>query len=322
MDDHPPGEDAAASVAIPEGLHQPLGLRGGLLALLLAVLWAGTSVTAREAVDRVPPLAVGGIRFALASIFMLAWCRWEGVPIRLRTVDIVPVTVLGTLLFLQIATFNIGVAWSNASHSTLLINTYVFWVAGAEHLLLKTLKLSARQIVGLIVAAAGATVLMFGSMQAGPPTGPGDAASAAGDAMLLLSAGLLAIKVLYTKRAVRTVPPGTLVLWHDLVGTLWFFAFSIPLETWHPQPFTLSITLSLLYAGLIVSGFCFAAHAWLLQRHSASEVSVFSFATPLVGVLLAIAFRGDPITGALLLSGALVALGIWLVNSRPARNAT
>lgn len=327
-----------------------MGIAAGLFSLLLALLWAGTTVTAREAVDRVPPLAVGGIRFGLAAVFMLAWCRWEGVSIGIRRTDWRPAIVMGVLLFLQIATFNWGVAWSNSSHATLLVNTYIFWVAAAEHFLTRTIRLTALQAIGLLIAAAGAS-LLFLDEPAAPPAeaavatgstpspdgavssplpfertglprslrreGVRDEASLPGDLLLALSAVLLAIKVLYTQHAVRSVPPGTLILWHDVIGTALFFvtSYAWERESWHPDPWTTPIVLALLYNGLVVSGFCFAAHAWLLRRYSASSVSIYSFATPVFGVVLAVLLRGDPVSQWLILSGVLVAAGIALVNA-------
>jgi drug/metabolite transporter (DMT)-like permease len=296
--------------------------------LLLALLWAGTSVTARDAVDRVPPLAVGGIRFGLAAVFMLGWCRWEGVSLRLRPSHWWPSFVMGLLLFLQIGTFNWGVAWSNASHASLLVNTYIFMVAGYEHFVTGTIRLSRWQALGLLIAAAGAALLLLDAPATTPTPAaaaaisdtPRDQVTVAGDLLLALSAVVLAIKVLYTKHAVRLVPSGTLILWHDLIGTAMFFASSLAFETWQDGPWTPRIVMALLYNGLVVSGFCFAGHAWMLRRHSASSISVFSFATPVFGVLLAVWLRGDVLSPWLMAAGALVAIGIVAVNS-PARPA-
>lgn len=303
----------------PHAEHQPLGLGGALFTLLLAVLWAGTAVTARDAVDRVPPLAVGGIRFGLAALFMLGWCHWEGVPLRLRREQLWPSFVMGLLLFLQIGTFNWGVAWSNASHATLLVNTYIFLVAAYEHGVTRTIRLSGWQMLGLVVAAIGAGLLLLDDVAAAPAVAPQspprDPVTLAGDLLLALSAVFLAVKVMYTKHAVRFVPSGTLILWHDVIGTAMFFTASAVLETWPSGPWTPRVIASLLYNGLVVSGFCFAGHAWMLRRHSASSISVFSFATPVFGVLLAVWLRGDVLSTWLVLSGLLVAVGILAVNS-------
>jgi drug/metabolite transporter (DMT)-like permease len=71
---------------------------------------------------------------------------------------------------------------------------------------------------------------------------------------------------------------------------------------------------ALLYSGFVVSGFCFAANAWQLRRHGASQVSVFSFTTPIFGVALGVLLRGDVLSPWLLVSGVAVAVGITMVN--------
>lgn len=290
------------------------------LSLLTALLWGGTAVGSRIALDTLPPIAVGGARFALAAVFMIAWCRWERAPLTLRAGQWGPSFWSGLLLFLQIATFNWGQAGSTASHSTLIINTYIFWVAAIEHYVTRTYRLNLRQIAGLFIAAAGVVLLVVKSAAPGSPSAAGgrDVATLAGDAWLLLSAVLLAVKVIYTKHAVRTVPPGTLTLWHDVIGVMMFAAWSAAFERIDVALVDAATVWSLLFLGLAVSGFCFAAQAWLLQKHSASLVSVFSFATPVFGVLLAVLLRGDVLSPWLLAAGACVAAGILLVTTRSA----
>jgi drug/metabolite transporter (DMT)-like permease len=141
-------------------------------------------------------------------------------------------------------------------------------------------------------------------------------ATLAGDLLLLLSALLLAIKVIYTKHAVRTVPPGTLTLWHDVIGVALFIGWSAAFEHADWRRVDAATVWALLFVGVVVSGFCFAAQAWLLQKHSASLVSVFSFATPVFGVLLAVLLRGDVLSPWLLTAGVSVAVGILLVTLR------
>ena len=290
--------------------NQRLGSGAVSLTLLTAVLWSATSVGNRFAVDTVPPIAVGGIRFALAAVFMLAWCRFERAPLWPAAGQWWPSFLAGVLLFLQISTFNIGIEYSTASHGTLFINTFVFWVAGIEHFVTRDHRLNLRQLAGLLVAAAGVVLLVFdepgrgGVSEADPLQ---DHATLFGDLMLLISGFLLGIKIIYTKRVVRHVPPGTLTLWHDVFGVALFVAGSLLFEQFQPSNAALPAILALLYLGVVISGFCFAAQAWLLKRHSASLIAVFSFVTPVCGVALAVLLRGDALSPWLLIAGVCVA---------------
>jgi drug/metabolite transporter (DMT)-like permease len=306
-----PGQAAAGAAATHHFGAAAVGL-----SLLTAALWGGTSVASAFAIDSFPPVAVGGIRFGLAAVFMLGWCRWERAPLGLKSYQWWPSIISGVLLFLQISTFNWGQARTTSSHATLYINTYIFWVAAIEHFVTQQYRLSLRQFGGLVVAAAGVVMLVITTARPGAAAQASgmDQATLLGDGLMLLSAFILAVKVIQTKHAVRTVPPGTLTLWHDIIGVSLFAAWSAMFETIDVGHINPSAVGALLFIGICVSGFCFATQAWLLQRHSASIVSVFSFATPVFGVALAVLLRGDELSPWLLVSGVCVAAGIVLVT--------
>jgi len=314
-------ESNPSGVAIPAA-HSPgapvhhFGPAAVGLSLLTAALWGGTAVGSAFALDALPPIAVGGIRFSLAAVFMIGWCRWERSPLTLNPGQWSPSMISGVLLFFQIATFNWGQARTTSSHTSLFINTYIFWVAAYEHFITRSFRMNWRQLTGLLVAAAGVALLVL-STASSPKAHRGmDAPTLTGDAIMLLSGFILGVKVIQTKHAVRTVPPGTLTLWHDLIGVALFAVYSAAFEQIDVSRINTETIWSLLFVGLVVSGFCFAGQAWLLQRYNASIVSVFSFATPVFGVALAVMFRGDEVSPWLLVAGVCVAVGIVLVTVR------
>jgi drug/metabolite transporter (DMT)-like permease len=293
---------------------RPLTLNAILLATLIAVLWGGNPVATRYSVDDIPPVMAAGLRFLIGSIFMIAWCRWEGSPIRMRRVDRVPCLVTGVLLFIQIGLFNVGVHRSTTSHSSLYINTFVFWVIAFEHFITRDDRLTVRKTAGLLLAAAGVFALLA-------PGGTGeiaatsrDAPTLLGDVILCLSALVLGIKVVYNKHVLKVVAPGTLVFWQSVVGTGLFFAWSLGFETLRGGSIGLPAMLGILYQGVFVAGVCFAVQARLIQAYSASRISMFAFLTPLAGVVGGVLMRGDAVSPRLLVAAAAIAGGIVCVN--------
>ena len=75
-----------------------------------------------------------------------------------------------------------------------------------------------------------------------------------------------------------------------------------------------AVVVSVLYQGLVVAGLCFILLVFLIRHHSASRLGVFSFATPIVGVLLSAWLLGEEISPVLWMSVVLVALGIIIAN--------
>jgi drug/metabolite transporter (DMT)-like permease len=287
-----------------------------MLVLLTAALWGATPVAVSFSLDSLPPIAVSGLRFSLATLFMLAWCYFEGCGIRLRgRAQWTRSIICGLLLFVQIALFTIGVKLSNSSHTTLLINTYVLWVVAFEHFVTRIHRLNGRKMLGLVVAIAGALLLTLLPVASAPQaTDPTDQATLPGDLLLLASALVLAVKIMYVQASLKVIEPGKLIFWHDLVAVVLFFLVSLAFEKVDPADFTVPAVLGLLYQGILVAGFCFAVQAHLLRKHVASQISIFSFSTPLFGLTAAMLIRSDPSSPWLLVSASLVALGIWLVQ--------
>ena len=299
---------------------EPLGTRSIALVLLTAGLWGGTPVAITFSVEALPPVAVAAFRFTMAAVFMFIWCRLRNTPIKLKRGQIRLVLVAGSLLFLQIATFNIGTDWSNSSHSAMLINTFVFWVMLIEHFVTKSDRVTVRKLAGVSLAALGVLVILTASSgESHSPETSSDSPTIVGDAVLLVSAFLLALRVVYVKRSLSSIEPGTLIFWHDVVGVAWFAAYSMLAEQIVISRLTAPAVLGLLYQGFLVAGLCFAIQAQLLRKHSAVQISMFSFATPLFGVLFAVVFRQDPISPWLFLAAICVAVGIYLVNWRQER---
>ena len=309
----PPPRVQRADQREPAHDLQPIGWSAASLALLTAALWGGTSVAVRYASETLPPLAISGLRFSLAIPFMVAWMAAGGESLRLVRSQFGSCLIAGVLLFLQIGTFTAGVAYSNAMHASLLINLYPCFAYLIDVWLLSNSRASLRTTIGMAAALCGAVFVVFAQEAAAEPP------SLAGDALLLLSAAIMGVKVVFVKRAVRTVSPGSLMLWHNVVGTLLFAVSSWAFETVAWSDFTTAAVLSLLYQGLAVAGLCYAIQAHLLRRHSATQISAFAFATPLFGVLLAVLLRGESLTLQTLLASAAIAAGVYLISTSPTR---
>jgi drug/metabolite transporter (DMT)-like permease len=104
--------------------RQPVGIQTAALAMLTVTLWGANPVAVSFSVDTLPPIAVAAVRFAMATVFMFFWCRIERSGLWLERGQGLPVFLAGTALFVQIATFNVGVVYSSSSHASMLINSF------------------------------------------------------------------------------------------------------------------------------------------------------------------------------------------------------
>lgn len=304
---------SATSTNLPRVTPAPFTPTTIGLTLLTVLLWGGNPVATLYSVDALPPVTVAGLRFLMATGVMFVWCLVEGISFRVTKEQWRPILVAGSLLFLQITSFTFGTAWTSSSHASLFVNTFVFWVVGLEHFVTKTDRLTSLRTAGLCLAAIGVLALLW---EGEAPVEQRDPPSLAGDVLLLFSAFLLGVKFIYTKQALKVIGPTSLIFWHDIVAVLQFGIVAAIFE----RPDFASVAwpswVGLGYQGVLVGGICFALQAHLLKYHSASQIAVFSFLTPIFGIVIGMWFRGDQLSVWLLLSGITVAAGIYLVNRR------
>ncbi len=69
--------------------------------------------------------------------------------------------------------------------------------------------------------------------------------------------------------------------------------------------------------GIFGSGLAYLAWYDALQNLTANQAGVFLYIEPLVAMLLALLVLDEPVTWASLLGGAIIILGVWLVNRKP-----
>ena len=74
---------------------------------------------------------------------------------------------------------------------------------------------------------------------------------------------------------------------------------------------------NLLYQGVIVTFASYLTWFWLLTRYRASQLGVFSFMTPVFGVLLGVLLLDDPLTAEFAIGTAGVVAGILIVSAYP-----
>ena len=291
-----------------------------LLASMTAILWGANAVAVRFSVDALPPVCVAGLRFAIGAIFMIGWCRWEGSPLRMRKVDLIPCVVTGVLLFVQIGLFNVGVEKSNSSHGALFINTFVFWVIAIEHFFTRADRLTMRKTTGLCLAAFSVLLLVVGVDRSTATHAGGDMPTLEGDFILCLSAMFLGVKIIWTKHAIKVVRPGTLIFWQSVLGTVLFALWSAAFEEVRWEQTTWPAFWGVVYQGVFVAGICFVVQARLMLIYSASQISVFAFITPLAGVAFGVLMRGDILSPWLFVAALGIAAGIYSVNG-PSANS-
>lgn len=130
------------------------------VALLLAccIFWGFQQVLVKATVVEVAPAFQAFVRFVLATVAVVAWCVWSGVPLR-STAE--PPGALragllaGALFAGEFACIYLGLQYTTASRLTVFLYTSPFWVALLLPRFIPGERLQGGQWVGLAAAFVG-----------------------------------------------------------------------------------------------------------------------------------------------------------------------
>lgn len=279
--------------------------------VFINLLWGGNVVSIKLGAGEISPLTMATLRFLIGGSVILLYAAFRKIGLRLARKEIFLHLMNGLLFAVQIALFYLGTFRTSASHASVLINTHLFFVAVLAHFFILHDRLSVRKLSGLALAFLGAVVLFRDRPERAMET-----VSLLGNSFVLISAFVLAVKIVYIKRLIERIDPVKVVFWEMAIGVplLGFIAYFFG-ETL-PDRASARLMGAMLYQGIVVGAFCFVASTVLLKRYAASSIASFSVLVPFFGVTLSHLLLGDPLTPHLTIGGGMILLGIGIVNLR------
>src|SRR5512134_726434 len=290
--------------------RKPLDSKAFLLMLALTALWGFQQVAIKLTAADVSLVMQAGLRSLIATALLLAWAQWRGTPLFARDGTLAAGLGAGLLFGGEFIFIYGGLEHTAASRMVVFIYLAPVLTALGLHWLVPGEKLARAQWVGVLVAFAG-IALAFG-----------DAFAAArgtllGDAFGLIAALLwAATTVLIRASGLARVSAAKTLFYQLAVSAPMLFAASWLMGEQGVVAFSPLALASLAYQGVIVAFASYLVWFWLLTRYLAARLSVFSFLTPLFGVLFGVAILGEPLTPAFGGAALLVGVGIVLVNRR------
>ena len=278
----------------------------------MALCFGGTWVAGAVAVDGAPPFAIAALRFGIASILLFAWAKLARRPLTpLHRRDLPLVMGLGLT---AIAGYNwlflTGLTLAPASDGAIiapgLAPVFTAVLAGA---LLRE-RLGVRGFVGLGVAVLG-LLLVVG------PAGGADGQRLLGDLMFLAGAACWGVYSVLSRIASRRFSPVSTTVYGTAFGT----AVLLPLAVLEGGLGDLPSAPIASLAGIGYLAVFGTVGAFLLfnlgvARIGAARASAFALLVPVIGVLSSVALLGERLGPLTVLGGAVVLIGLWLVEHR------
>ncbi len=286
-----------------------------LEAVFAVVIWGGTFIATKIALQEVSPATIVWTRFAIGVVIL-------GAAVLMRKQFAIPegsdLAYLALLGFLGV-TFHqwlqaTGLQTAQATTTAWIVATTPVFIALLGWLVLKE-KFGPLRILGIALAAFGVLLIVS----------KGDLASLAsgrfgtpGDFLIFISAINWAVYTILARRELGRHPAARMIFFVMLFGwlfsTVWIFGFGPGLS--ELPRISAQGWAAILMLGIFGSGLAYIAYNDALQALPASQLGVFLNIEPLVTTLLAAVMIGEAITLLTLVGGAVIILGVWLVNRK------
>ena len=281
-----------------------------LLIALLCAIWGSTWFAIRICLHDQPPLCSAALRFAVAGLVMAALTP------RLRRLENAPPPPRWLWLATGATNFagSYGILYAAETKvpsgiAAVLWAIFPLLMAGSGVLCLGE-RIVGRQWLGFVVAFGGIATVFGGERG-------GSGAELAPALLLLASPIVSAIGTTLVKRAGGGNSSVLLNRNGMLFGAALLVAAACLLEDPSAMRWTWPATLATLYLAVLGTTTSFGVYFWLLRRAPASHLSLISYVTPVLAMLLGAAVGDGAMDGAAWFGTVLVTGGVALVVRRP-----
>jgi drug/metabolite transporter (DMT)-like permease len=280
--------------------------------VLLCLVWGIGHVAAKLAAPGISLVFQSGLRSVIATALLLGWCWHQKVPLwdkgGQRDGTFWPGVLAGVLFAGEFLFIFAGLALTDAARMVVFVYLAPCITALGLHFLIPQERLRPLQGLGVLVAFGGVAVAFGDGFASGRGTLLGDLFGVIGAVLWALTTILIRATKLAAITASKTLFYQLAISGPLLLAASWLMG----------EPGIIQLTplvvVAYAYQCIVVAFASFLAWFWLLRRYLANRLGVFSFLTPLFGVLGGVLLLGEPMTASFATAAALVGAGILLVN--------
>ena len=292
-------------------IRKALDSRAIGLMLVLCLVWGLQQIVLKATASEIAPILQIALRSGVAAVLvgLLMWARGE----RLNWSDGTwrPGLVVGLLFALEFLLVGEGLRHTSASHMVVFLYTAPIFAALGLHWKLPAERLGPVQWLGIGLAFAGIALAFFGRKQ---PSVAAPGNMLWGDFLGLMAGMAWGATTMVVRCSPLARAPATQTLLYQLVCAFVLLlgaAFATGQGSFQPSP---QVWASLAFHSVVVSFASFLVWFWLLRHYLASRLGVFSFMTPLFGIVLGAWLLQEPMEMSFVLGAVPVLAGIVLVS--------
>ena len=297
--------------------HDRLDAFGSAATVALCAIWALGNVAIKVTNAGISPAFQSGLRSLGALALLFLWTQVRGSSLFSRDGTLGVGIAAGAMFGGEFALIYWALVFTDVARGLIILYTTPFFVALGAHFFVPGERIHQRQIAGLFAAFAGVVIAFSDGLTL--PTHR----ALIGDAMMLVAASLWgATTVLIKASTLSRIDPAKTLAYQLAVSGIVLTPMALLLGepgVFDPTPLVLG---SLAFQIAVVASASYLVWFALIRIYPASTLSAFTFLTPLFALVSGAVLLGERVSAALVVSLALVTVGIWLVNRPRAASAT
>ena len=275
------------------------------LLILLAVIWGSAFFNIKIATYSYEPFTLALVRVIFASIPLLLLCKLKEIKIEAFSENWKLYALIGlcniSIPFVLIA---IGTSMINSYLAAILMSTTPLSGSLLAHFFLKDEKLSLPKSLGVLIGFTGIVLLFFDKVIINSENYLYALITILGSTFYCIG-GLLTLKLKDKKN--ENVTTST-TLW----SVIFLLPFSLVIETpWNSSP-TLASTISLLYLGVVATGFAWLIRFRILTVNGLVFQTQVAYLIPIFGVVFGYYLMEEIITWRVIFSLVIILMGIYI----------
>ena len=275
------------------------------LLILLAVIWGSAFFNIKIATYSYEPITLALVRVIFASIPLLLLCKLKKIKIEAFSENWKLYALIGlcniSIPFVLIA---IGTSMINSYLAAILMSTTPLSGSLLAHFFLEDEKLSLPKSLGVLTGFSGIVLLFFDKVIINSENYLYALITILGSTFYCIG-GLLTLKLKDKKN--ENVTTST-TLW----SVVFLLPFSLVIETpWNSSP-TLASTISLLYLGVVATGFAWLIRFRILTVNGLVFQTQVAYLIPIFGIFFGYFLMNEIITWRVLASLVIILTGIYI----------
>lgn len=290
-------------------------LKISLAYVLICLLWGSTWLAIRLGLDSLTPIFSAGLRFSLASVLVYIIMRLKKIPLQTDALSIKLYFILGFFSF--VIPFGL-VYWAEqfipSGLASIIFAVMPFFVIIFSVLAIKEQTITPIQIIGVALGFFGIVVIFSEDLFVELSF------DIWGMGAVLLSSIMQAGIAVTMKKYGKHLNPLSMNVLPLLMAGITMAIFGMLFEDMSRLNFDSKAFISVGYLAFFGTVLTFTTYYWLMRKINIVLLSLSTFITPIIAVILGWVFLGEKFTSQILVGSSLVLVGILFANFSGLKN--